>query len=119
MKVKHLLMLVGLLIIVLLLNGCATKKARPYISKPVVIKVKSIRKDKPIIIKDEPIDFKFCDDIYVVKTWKYDRDCLWNIALRKYGAGNKYMIIYIANQDQIINPHLIYPGQKLTIPAEN
>lgn len=45
-------------------------------------------------------------------------DCLWNIAKKFYGDGSKYTVIYNANKDIVgSNPNLIYPGQKLTIPA--
>lgn len=45
-------------------------------------------------------------------------DCLWNIAKKFYGNGAKYTIIYDANKELIGgDPNLIYPGQKLTIPA--
>lgn len=44
-------------------------------------------------------------------------DCMWNIAKRFLGAGNRYMEIYNANRNVIgSNPALIYPGQVLTIP---
>jgi hypothetical protein len=46
-------------------------------------------------------------------------DNLWNIAHRHYGAGYHHTIIYGANQDQIRNPHLIYPGQVFTLPKVN
>jgi len=42
---------------------------------------------------------------------------LWRIARRVYGEGLRYTVIYQANQDQIRNPDLIYPGQIFTVPA--
>lgn len=41
---------------------------------------------------------------------------LWRIAARIYGAGIRYTIIYQANQSQIRNPDLIYPGQVFSLP---
>lgn len=41
---------------------------------------------------------------------------LWRIARRVYGSGFQYTIIYEANDDQIRDPDLIYPGQVLTLP---
>ncbi len=41
---------------------------------------------------------------------------LWRIARRIYGEGPKYTIIYRANQDQIRDPDLIYPGQIFALP---
>ncbi|HET8726018.1 MAG TPA: LysM peptidoglycan-binding domain-containing protein [Alphaproteobacteria bacterium] len=41
---------------------------------------------------------------------------LWRIARRIYGDGPRYTVIYQANQDQIRDPDLIYPGQIFTLP---
>ena len=57
-------------------------------------------------------------------------DCLWNIAKSQYGDGSKWKKIYNANKTTIENAakkrgyksssngHWIFPGTKLTIPAE-
>ena len=56
-------------------------------------------------------------------------DCLWNISKKFYGNGSDWTIIYKANKSAIeadakkhgknssSNGHWIYPGLKLTIPA--
>lgn len=41
---------------------------------------------------------------------------LWRIARRTYGGGVQYTLIYEANQDQIRDPDLIYPGQVFVLP---
>tara|TARA_B100000686_G_scaffold72987_2_gene78740 strand:- start:2041 stop:3069 length:1029 start_codon:yes stop_codon:yes gene_type:complete len=41
---------------------------------------------------------------------------LWRISRRYYGKGIMYTIIFAKNNDQIENPHLIYPGQIFEIP---
>lgn len=41
---------------------------------------------------------------------------LWRIARRVYGEGLSYTVIYKANQDQIGDPDLIYPGQIFSLP---
>jgi hypothetical protein len=41
---------------------------------------------------------------------------LWRIARRAYGEGIRYSVIYQANQDQIRDPDLIYPGQVFELP---
>ncbi|MFM2045637.1 MAG: hypothetical protein RLY86_4213 [Pseudomonadota bacterium] len=41
---------------------------------------------------------------------------LWTIAQRKLGGGQRYTTIFAANQDQIRDPNLIYPGQIFIVP---
>lgn len=41
---------------------------------------------------------------------------LWRIARRMYGKGTHYTTIYQANQTQIKDPDLIYPGQIFKLP---
>ncbi|WP_188052245.1 LysM peptidoglycan-binding domain-containing protein [Aureimonas fodinaquatilis] len=43
-------------------------------------------------------------------------DTLWRISRDTYGDGSRYTVIYLANGDQIRNPHLIYPGQIFVMP---
>jgi hypothetical protein len=44
---------------------------------------------------------------------------LWRIARRVYGSGPHYTVIYRANDGQIRDPDLIYPGQVFNLPAES
>ncbi|PTW60941.1 nucleoid-associated protein YgaU [Breoghania corrubedonensis] len=44
-------------------------------------------------------------------------DNLWTISRRLYGKGMRYTTIYEANQGQIRNPDLIYPGQVFLTPV--
>lgn len=44
-------------------------------------------------------------------------DNLWSISRRLYGRGVRFSTIYEANNDQIRNPDLIYPGQTFVLPA--
>ncbi|MFD1701395.1 LysM peptidoglycan-binding domain-containing protein [Methylopila henanensis] len=44
-------------------------------------------------------------------------DSLWRISRSAYGKGMRYTVIYEANDGQIRNPNLIYPGQVLVVPA--
>jgi len=46
-------------------------------------------------------------------------DSLSKIAKRLYGDANQWRRIFEANRDQIQNPDLIKPGQKLKIPVAN
>ncbi len=41
---------------------------------------------------------------------------LWRIARNIYGEGLRYTVIYEANDDQIRDPDLIYPGQVFDVP---
>lgn len=43
-------------------------------------------------------------------------DCLWSIAKKQLGNGNRWQEIYNLNRDKIKNPNLIYPGQVLAMP---
>jgi nucleoid-associated protein YgaU len=56
--------------------------------------------------------------VYTVGTWSKDRDCLWNISKKPDIYGNAWMWprIWQGNRDQIKDPDVIEPGQKLTIP---
>jgi len=45
-------------------------------------------------------------------------DNLWRISQRTYGRGERYTVIYDANQNQIRDPDLIYPGQIFVLPTD-
>lgn len=45
-------------------------------------------------------------------------DSLWQISRRIYGKGTRYTVIFDANQSQIRNPDLIYPGQIFVLPTD-
>jgi hypothetical protein len=57
--------------------------------------------------------------VYTVGTWARDRDCLWNISKKKDIYNNAWLWpkIWQGNRDQIKDPDIIHPGQKLKIPA--
>lgn len=56
---------------------------------------------------------------YVVGTWADDRDCLWNIAGKSeiYNDALLWPKVWQANTEIIRNPDVIFPGQRLTLPA--
>ena len=45
-------------------------------------------------------------------------DSLWKIAKQFYGSGTKHEAIFEANREVIQDPNLIFPGQKIRIPAD-
>ncbi|MCO6387822.1 LysM peptidoglycan-binding domain-containing protein [Aliihoeflea sp. 40Bstr573] len=45
-------------------------------------------------------------------------DTLWRISRRVYGRGVRYSTIYLANQEQIRDPDMIWPGQVFSVPDE-
>lgn len=45
-------------------------------------------------------------------------DTLWQLSRRVYGRGVRYTTIYLANQDQISDPDMIWPGQVFSVPDE-
>jgi len=58
----------------------------------------------------------FPEDRYVVVQ---PGNSLWRIARRTYGEGIQYSVIFQANNDQIADPDLIYPGQIFLVPSTN
>ncbi len=56
---------------------------------------------------------------YVVGTWSDDRDCLWNIAGKAeiYNDALLWPKVWQANTEIVRNPDVIFPGQRLTLPA--
>lgn len=62
--------------------------------------------------RESPLDVDLAEGHVVVRAGNN----LWSIARRIYGAGMNYTVIYRANQDQIRDPDLIYPGQQFALP---
>ncbi|MDH3251484.1 MAG: LysM peptidoglycan-binding domain-containing protein [Ignavibacteria bacterium] len=58
--------------------------------------------------------------IYTVGTWSRDRDCLWNISKKTTIYDNAWLWpkIWQNNRDQIKDPDIIHPGQKLKVPTK-
>ncbi|MCL2443668.1 MAG: LysM peptidoglycan-binding domain-containing protein [Treponema sp.] len=60
-------------------------------------------------------------ETYTVRTWRVERDCLWNIAGYSwvYGDSWRWRELYEANRSRMPNPdnpNLIHPGMVLDIP---
>ena len=43
-------------------------------------------------------------------------ESLWSIAESRMGDASLWPALYRANRDQIVDPHTLYPGQRLSIP---
>jgi len=43
-------------------------------------------------------------------------ESLWQIAAASIGDASLWPAIYRANRDQIVDPHVLHPGQRLAIP---
>ena len=58
--------------------------------------------------------------MYTVGTWARNRDCLWNISKKRDIYDNAWLWpkIWQGNRDQIRDPDIIHPGQKLKIPPK-
>jgi Tfp pilus assembly protein FimV len=44
-------------------------------------------------------------------------ETLWTISAEELGDGALWVAVYRANRDQIKNPKVLHPGQKLAIPT--
>ncbi|MCJ2068695.1 LysM peptidoglycan-binding domain-containing protein [Methylobacterium sp. J-030] len=65
---------------------------------------------------DATVGSVFVPEINTAKITRGDN--LWRISQRTYGRGERYTVIYDANQAQIRNPDLIYPGQIFVLPSD-
>lgn len=80
-----------------------------------------------IVTGDEtkPVDGTMLSDLpaeYKIRTWRGERDCLWNIAAQPAVYGNPFMWqkLYDANRDKmpdVANPNWVEPGIILKIPS--
>lgn len=89
---------------------------RPHSKKSVVVSTPVPSQEKEVITvkKEEPVPAVSpkANNYHVVQSG----DTLWGLAKKYYSNGNQYSKIFNANTDQIKNPNLIYPGQRLVIP---
>jgi nucleoid-associated protein YgaU len=72
----------------------------------------TLRRDVPPPVRPAPPPPVAAARTYEVKSG----DSLSKISQKLYGDGNQWRKIYEANRDQIKDPDLIHPGQKLIIP---
>jgi LysM repeat protein len=96
------------------------------LDKPVqpgdyILRFNEIQNDQVIASLETPIrqsdlsEFSVSDNAIVVQPG----NSLWRISRRFYGEGVLYTLIFKANQNQINNPDLIYPGQIFEVPSNS
>jgi hypothetical protein len=102
------------------------KPDRPIPEGTYTLRIDQVEADGKVISRVElPFQRAPADDVKLVRmngglnAIVQPGNSLWRIARRVYGAGLEYTVIYQANQDQIRDPDLIYPGQIFKLPANN
>ncbi len=87
------------------------------------LRVDQLNKDDKVVSRVElPFKRESAEDVILAKGGLEIRavvqpgNSLWRIARRMYGDGLQYTLIYQANEGQIRDPDLIYPGQIFRIP---
>lgn len=71
--------------------------------------IPNVEKRLATVLQEEDIK-SISGDIYIV----VKGDSLWDIAVRKYGDGYKW--INIARENNLVNPNIIHTGNVLTLP---
>ena len=70
-----------------------------------------------LFLPGQPVREWHLRDVRPPETYTVQKgDSLSKIAKREYGKASLWPRIFEANKDQIKNPDLIHPGQKLRIP---
>ena len=88
------------------------KQYREYATKTMQI---SIKQERPVAVQTQSRTVENTED--TTQYYKVVKgDCLWKIAKKFYGDGNRWREIYNANKNKIKNPNLIYPNQVFIIP---
>ena len=87
--------------------------ATPHHKNLLWDEIKKVGGENP---SDLMADIKVADDSIYAKHTVESGESLSLIAKHYYGDPMKYKQIFEANTDQLKNPDLIHPGQKLTIP---
>lgn len=88
------------------------KQYREYTTKTMQI---SIKQERPVAVQTQSRTVENTED--TTQYYKVVKgDCLWKIAKKFYGDGNRWREIYNANKNKIKNPNLIYPNQVFIIP---
>jgi nucleoid-associated protein YgaU len=97
----------------------ASTRARDATKDFGLIKMVEKPTPTPVVVEEVKIEWPA---VYIVRLIPKRRDCLWRIAEYPFIYNNplKWPVIYDANKKNFRdpgNPNLIFPGQKLQIPA--
>lgn len=85
------------------------------------LELRARRRGVSILALEDDAALRGIEAIGKIQTYTVKKgDCLWYIAgyPEHYGNPLKWPLIFKANQDQIQDPDLIYPGQVFVIPQE-
>lgn len=95
------------------------KRYKPYGLKTYTLETPSVLTTDSIVVAMTQTQRTTENSPMPTKTGTYttkEGDTLYKIAKYFYNDGAQFHKIFLANQDKISNPSLIYPGQVLTIP---
>ena len=68
------------------------------------------------IVNEFPSEIPANSKVHQVWIWQETQDCLWQIAKEYYGDPWKWKKIYLANRNNILNPAIIFPKQRIIVP---
>ncbi|MCT4663560.1 MAG: SAM-dependent chlorinase/fluorinase [Tissierellales bacterium] len=90
------------------------KETEKEVAKKEEVKKEEVKKEVAVDVKKEETAEKTITEtnVYVV----VKGDCLWNVAMRELGDGNRFGEIYELNKETIKNPRVVLVGQELKIP---
>ncbi len=105
---------------IFLISGCVKQPSTALIEEPTTVEQEVVAVEEEVPLEEAesviagPVDEPELAGYHVVKKG----ECLWWIAEYEDIYNDPFMwpLIYTANTDQIDNPDLIYPDQKLKIP---
>jgi nucleoid-associated protein YgaU len=92
--------------------GTMVAELAPPAEAPAAPATKELASGQPATIEQAPLQES--KETVIIRRG----DTLWQISRRVYGLGIRYTTIYVANEDKIINPDRILPGQIFGLPKD-
>lgn len=99
-----------------LLSGGMTAEQVETLKTNLSTEIETFVEEKPEEVINTENDNK--EDTTVITYIVIKGDCLWNIAKKQLGDGNRYIEIYNLNKNIIKNPDMISIGQNLVLPVK-